>query len=104
MASNSAGRAILLAVAIFVLSQAIQRFVLEPLTDQRKVIGEIAGALLYLGNLANVSGIRAPRTGCCVASRTRGGHPHYTLTRRPPACEPVDDTSLRVLVSILHCA
>lgn len=52
---DSAARTVLLAVAIYVLGQAAQRFVLDPLSEQRKTIGEIAGALLYLGNISNVA-------------------------------------------------
>jgi hypothetical protein len=43
--SSEVAEPILLAVVIFVLSQVIQRLMLEPWSEQRKVIGEIAGAL-----------------------------------------------------------
>jgi hypothetical protein len=36
---------------VFVAGQIVQRFVLEPVQEQRKVIGEIAHALLYYGNV-----------------------------------------------------
>ncbi len=58
MSPDSGARTVLLAVAVYVLGQAIQRFLLDPVSDQRKTIGEIAGALLYLGNISNVSQIR----------------------------------------------
>ena len=38
-------------VTAFVIGQAVQRFVLEPIQEQRRVIGDIANALLYLGNV-----------------------------------------------------
>jgi hypothetical protein len=41
-------------VAVFVVGQATQRFVLEPVQDQRKTIGEIAHAVLMYGNVNNV--------------------------------------------------
>jgi hypothetical protein len=42
---------ILAGTLVFVIGQAIQRFILEPIQEQRRVIGDIANALLYLGNV-----------------------------------------------------
>src|SRR5215203_2679649 len=42
---------VLAGVLVFTVGQAIQRFVLEPIQEQRRVIGEIASALLFLGNV-----------------------------------------------------
>jgi hypothetical protein len=39
---------------VFVLGQIVQRFVLEPIQEQRKVIGEIAHALLFYANVYRV--------------------------------------------------
>jgi hypothetical protein len=36
---------------VFVLGQIVQRFVLEPIQEQRRVIGEIAHALLFYANV-----------------------------------------------------
>lgn len=41
-------------VIVFALGQWFQRFVFEPIQAQRKVIGEIAHNLIFLGNLNNV--------------------------------------------------
>lgn len=40
----------LLAVLVFVVGQAVLRFVLEPVQEQRRLIGEVAHALLFYGN------------------------------------------------------
>ncbi len=37
--------------AVFILGQAFQRFVLEPIHEQRRVIADIAVALVFLGNV-----------------------------------------------------
>jgi hypothetical protein len=42
---------IIVSVAVFVVGQVIRRFLLEPLQEQRRVIGEIAGAILLFGNI-----------------------------------------------------
>jgi hypothetical protein len=41
----------LLAVVVFVAGQGILRFVVEPIQEQRRLIGGIAHALLYYGNV-----------------------------------------------------
>jgi hypothetical protein len=46
-------------VVVFVVGQWVQRFVLEPVQEQRKVLGEIAYALLMFGNVGHVAEIRA---------------------------------------------
>ena len=46
-------------VATFVLGQAFLRFVLEPIQEQRRIIGEIASALLYLANIAHLDKVGA---------------------------------------------
>jgi hypothetical protein len=38
-------------VIVFVVGQFVQRFLLEPIQDQRRVTGEIAFVLLYHGNV-----------------------------------------------------
>lgn len=38
-------------VAVFVVGQAFQRFVLEPIHEQRRIIADIAVALVFLGNV-----------------------------------------------------
>ncbi|SRR6266481_2321759 len=45
----------LFAVLVFVVGQFIQRFFLEPIQDQRKIIGEIAFALVFYENIMDVS-------------------------------------------------
>lgn len=51
----------LFGVLVFVLGQAAQRFVVEPIQDQRKVIGEVAFALLMFANVAEVAQFRSQR-------------------------------------------
>ena len=48
---------VIVGVTGFILGQAILKFVLEPIVEQRKLIGEIAAALT---EYANVGGIRIP--------------------------------------------
>lgn len=43
--------AVVSGVAVFVLGQALLRFVLEPIQRQREVIGEIAGVLVMYANV-----------------------------------------------------
>jgi len=43
-------------VAIFVLGQVLLRFFLEPIQEQRRIIGEIASALVYLANIQDSTG------------------------------------------------
>ena len=40
----------LIAVVVFVAGQILQRFVLEPIQEQRRLIGEVAHALLFYAN------------------------------------------------------
>jgi hypothetical protein len=75
MAEPSTGAALMTAaftaffgVIVYAGGQAAQRFVLEPVQEQRKVIGEIAFALLMHGNVNDVAAIRAQ------------GHPVLELT------------------------
>jgi hypothetical protein len=42
---------------VFVAGQSVQRFVLEPVQEQRKVIGEIAYALLFYANVYRIEEI-----------------------------------------------
>jgi hypothetical protein len=46
-------------VVVFVAGQSIQRFVLDPIQEQRKTVGEVAHAVLMFGNVNNVAAIRA---------------------------------------------
>jgi hypothetical protein len=55
----SAPLTVLLAVLVYVLGQLIQRFIIDPITEQRKTIGEIANSLLYLGNISGVAYAKA---------------------------------------------
>jgi len=50
----------LLAVLAFVVGQAILRFVVEPIQDQRRVIGEIAYALLFYANVYHLDQFNRP--------------------------------------------
>ena len=45
----------LFGVVVFAAGQWVQRFLIEPIQDQRKTIGEIAFNLTYLANMANVA-------------------------------------------------
>ncbi len=45
----------LLGVIVFVVGQTLQRFILEPIAEQRKIIGEISYALIYYRNIAGGS-------------------------------------------------
>lgn len=51
----------LFGVFVFVLGQAAQRFLVEPIQDQRKAIGEVAFALLMFANVAEVAQVQAQR-------------------------------------------
>lgn len=42
---------VLAGVVVFVVGQAIQRFILEPIQEQRRIIGDIANALVFLANV-----------------------------------------------------
>jgi hypothetical protein len=44
-------------VLVFVLGQAFQRFVLEPIHEQRRVIADIAVALVFLANVGPATGV-----------------------------------------------
>src|SRR5829696_8376016 len=50
-AAMTAALTVLAGFAVFVGGQIVQRFVLEPIQEQRKVIGEIAYVLLYHDNV-----------------------------------------------------
>ncbi len=43
-----------LAVLVFVVGQAVLRFVLEPILEQRKLIGDVAHALLFYANVVHL--------------------------------------------------
>lgn len=45
----------LFAVLVFVAGQFLQRFFLEPIQEQRKIIGEIAFSLLFHANVMDMS-------------------------------------------------
>jgi hypothetical protein len=45
----------LFAVLVFVAGQFLQRFLLEPIQEQRKIIGEIAFSLLFYANVMDMS-------------------------------------------------
>lgn len=46
-------------VVVFVAGQSLQRFILEPLQDQRKTVGDIAFALLVYGNVGQIRQLHA---------------------------------------------
>lgn len=48
-----------LAVLVFVIGQAMLRFVLEPVQEQNKLIGEVAHALLYYSGRGDHYGFQA---------------------------------------------
>jgi hypothetical protein len=43
--------AVITGVGIYVLGQIIVRFILEPIQEQHKIVGEIAHALVFSGNV-----------------------------------------------------
>lgn len=45
-------------VGVFVLGQYVQRFILEPIQEQRRIKGEVAYNLTFLGNISNYSTMR----------------------------------------------
>lgn len=45
----------LFAVIVFVAGQLAQRFILEPIQEQRKIIGEIAFSLLFHANVMDMA-------------------------------------------------
>jgi hypothetical protein len=47
----TAGLTVFAGFVVFVGGQIVQRFILEPIQEQRRVIGEIASALLYHDNV-----------------------------------------------------
>lgn len=44
---------VVIGVIVFVLGQSAQRFILEPIQEQRRIVGEIAGAVLVLANVVH---------------------------------------------------
>jgi hypothetical protein len=44
---------VVLGFVVFVLGQIAQRFFIEPIQEQRRVIGEIAYVVLYYGNVGS---------------------------------------------------
>jgi hypothetical protein len=67
---------VLIGVLVFVIGQGIQRFVLEPIQQQRKIIGDIATARLFLANVAHAAahegkGIQYPEDPTEASRRLR---------------------------------
>ena len=62
---------VLAGVVVFVGGQIVQRFVLEPIQDQRKVIGEIAYVLLYHGNVGRYVPFESQQSRDDVAAALR---------------------------------
>jgi hypothetical protein len=56
--SSTAALTALFGVIVFTAGQSIQRFVLDPIQEQRKAVGDIAHAVLMFGNVSNVTEIR----------------------------------------------
>ena len=60
----SAVQTVLLGVSIYVVGQVVQRFLMEPIQEQRRIIGEIASARLLYANIAHAAQIASdPRMG-----------------------------------------
>ncbi|HEX8638403.1 MAG TPA: hypothetical protein VF692_10095 [Pyrinomonadaceae bacterium] len=55
LAIVTASLSALFAVCVFVIGQFVQRFILEPIQEQRKIIGEIAFSLLFHANVSDMS-------------------------------------------------
>jgi hypothetical protein len=51
----TAALTVVLGFVVFVLGQIAQRFFIEPIQEQRRVIGEIAHATVYYGNVGKLS-------------------------------------------------
>ncbi len=67
----TAALTVLAGFAVFVGGQIVQRFVLEPIQEQRKVIGEIAYVLLYHGNVGRFVPFESQQTRDNIASTLR---------------------------------
>lgn len=52
------GATVLTGTLVYVLGQIFQRFVLDPIHEQKKILGEIATATVFLANLAHVGRLR----------------------------------------------
>ncbi|MBA3490807.1 MAG: hypothetical protein H0T55_01850 [Rubrobacteraceae bacterium] len=50
----------LLAVLAFVVGQALLRFVVEPIQEQRRLIGEVSNALLFYANVYHLELFKQP--------------------------------------------
>ena len=50
----------LLAVLVFVVTQSFLKLVLEPIQEQRKLIGEVAHALLFYANVYHLHMVKLP--------------------------------------------
>ncbi len=50
----------LLAVLVFVLTQSFLKLVLEPIQEQRRLIGEVAHALVFYANVYHVTAFGTP--------------------------------------------
>jgi hypothetical protein len=55
----SAALTVTIGVLVFIAGQGLQHFLLDPVQEQRKTIGEVAFALLMFANVADVAAIRA---------------------------------------------
>ena len=49
-----------LAVLVFLAGQAVLRFVFEPIQEQRRLIGEVAHALLFYANVYHLHAFKQP--------------------------------------------
>lgn len=47
-----------LAILVFVVTQSFLKFVLEPIQEQRKLIGQVAHALLFYANVSSAESIK----------------------------------------------
>jgi hypothetical protein len=52
--------AAILAILVFLVGQAVLRFILEPILEQRRLIGEVAHALLFYANVGHLDSRGGP--------------------------------------------
>jgi len=52
---RTAAITVVLGFVVFVLGQIAQKFFIEPIQEQKRIIGEIASAVLYYGNVSSMA-------------------------------------------------
>lgn len=73
---------IVVGVTVFVACQAVQRFLLEPLQEQRRTIGEIASAILLYGNIGPFTPDVPPEALALAATHSEATKALRTLAAR----------------------